>query len=88
VLEMMKSYTGFQTPFIVMAQPGANVLNFRIISDRDVVSEELVDTLIQRFEHLFLQVIGSRDPNKEIGDIDSFDIVDSEWICKSRLDPR
>jgi hypothetical protein len=83
----MKSYTSFQTPFNVMAQPGENVLNFGIISDKGIVSEERVDSLIRRFEHIFLQVIGSQgDPDKKIGDIDSSDMVDSDWICKSRLD--
>jgi hypothetical protein len=45
--------------------------------------------LFQRLFIIFLQVIGFHtDPEKKIGDIDSSEMVDSDWICKSRLDPR
>jgi len=65
-----------------MTQPGENVLNFGIISDKDIVSEERVDNLIRRFKHTFLQVIGYHsDPGKRIGDIDSSEVLDSDWIC-------
>lgn len=81
-LKMVKSFLRFECPFYIFCEPTENILSLRIMSDKAIISEERVESLMRRFEHTLLQVIGSHtDPDQKIGDIDSSEVPDSDWTC-------
>lgn len=81
-LKVERSFVSFEVPFYIVCETGEDRLNLGVMSDKNIISEPRVDSLMRQFEHVLLQIMAARsDPEKKIADIDSSEIPDPDWSC-------
>jgi amino acid adenylation domain-containing protein len=81
-LKVEHSFVTFEVPFYIFCEPSEDILNLNVMSDKNIISEEHVESLMRRFEHVLLQIIAAHsDPDKKVADIDSSEIPDPDWSC-------
>lgn len=81
-LKMKHSFVTFEVPFYISCEPSEDSLNLSVMADKSIISDQLVDSLMRRFEHVLLQIIAAHsDPEKRIADIDASEFPDPNWSC-------